>query len=116
VTADQQHAFPVDAPQRTVCGLAAVNVRQTAFIPADQQDGIVPRNLCGRCAEAMAAGGLEPARSPEAEGVCPQCGGDVLLDADGRISGHNAWIVQRGVLVVSDRLCEGAGEWPEATG
>lgn len=109
-----QHAFPVVRPDRTLCGIARDEGRMAAFIPAEQQDGLIPHDLCARCAAVMAAQGARPVRTAEAEGVCPACGGNALLDAEGRVAGHRAWMVGRHGPRVSQVACGGAGQWPEA--
>lgn len=109
------HAFPATNTERTLCGTARDEGRSPAFIPADQQPGHIPPDLCARCAALMRSVGTRPARDDLAEGTCPECLGPVLLDTRGRIGAHGQWTWRHGGVATATKVpCAGAGERPEA--
>lgn len=73
-----------------------------------------PPNVCPDCARLLQAGPpYGQTLDEQAEGTCPECVGQVPLDADGRVAAHGEWSWQNGRLEATKIPCAGEGEWPE---
>jgi hypothetical protein len=87
--------------------------RWRRFVP------VVPPSVEGRtvCADCLAAWDALPVKPESVEefGVCPVCGGEVLLSG-GLVAGHGMWVRTRVGMQVLPEPCAGKGMAPWGEG
>lgn len=96
------------AAARTTHGLCGTRL---AFVPHLRPASPFVHPACqDLLVAALAAGEPVALRAPFASGTCPDCGGSVAVDTDGRVAPHPKMIIRHGRMVACDEACAGAGE------